>query len=347
MRDAPPKWAISYKITYIFTAILRAYMRKLKKRGVFPLQTLLEKVNAFCSPIALANIAMIITVLAWGTSFISTKIAVAEIPPITLAFIRFFITSILLYAIIRKVEPKTKMTGRDRGKVALAGVIGISLYFCLENTAIQLTTASNASLITSVTPILSIALNLFFFRARLSLLQIVGIVIGIGGAYLTVTANGRIDFSSATFQGNLFMLGAMTAWAFYTVLSKHLQSQYSGIFLVAWQTIFATTLLAPLSLLEYGHWQSFSFHALGQIVYLAVICSGLGYFLYVYALKTLDVVVTTLYLNLVPVVGVASGYVILGETVLPIQIIGGAIIICAICIANFDRTLPLFQKRRS
>lgn len=303
------------------------------------------KIQDKFSPVFLANIAILVTMLAWGTSFISTKIAVTEIPPFTLALIRFSLTSVILYSIIRKTEPQTTMSRVNGYKIALAGFFGISLYFCLENSGIKLTTASNASLIISVNPILCIALNMVFFRARLSLLEMLGIGIGLSGAYLTVTANGNIDFSSDNFKGNLYMIGAMIAWAFYTVLSKHLQTKYSGIFIVTYQTLFATLFLVPFALLEYDQWQIFSFSALAQIIYLAVICSALGYFLYVYALKALDVVVTTLYLNLVPIIGVISGYFILGEQILMIQLIGGAITIFAIFIANLDRTLNFFKHR--
>lgn len=308
------------------------------------MRALLERMLQYTSPAFMANMAIFITMLAWGTSFISTKIAVAEIPPFTLALIRFFITSVLLYLIVRRVEPKTRLSGRGGLKVALAGFIGITVYFCFENMGIKLTTASNASLIISVTPVLSIALNMVFYRARLSLLEAAGVLVGLFGAYLTVTANGGLDFSSDTFQGNLLMIGAIVAWAFYTALSKHLQTEYSGIFLVAWQTIFATVLLVPFALVEYNQWRAFSFHSFLQILYLAVVCSGLGYFLYVYALKALDVVVTTLYLNLVPVIGVVSGYLILGETILPAQMAGGAIIILAIFIVNADKAARIFKR---
>lgn len=297
------------------------------------------------SPIMLANIAMMITVLAWGTSFISTKIILAEIPPITLAFIRFFITSLILYAIIKKTEPHTVVTKSDKLKLALAGFVGISVYFFLENTGIKLTTASNASLITSFVPILSITLNMLFFNARLNGLEIIGVLIGIVGAYLTVTANGNIDFSSDNFKGNLYMIGAMIAWAVYTILSKQMQQKYSGLFSLTYQTIFATITLMPFSFLEYDQWQTFSYSTFLQILYLATICSALGYFLYGYALKTVDVVITTLYLNCVPVVGVVSGYFILNENILPIQILGGAIIILAIFVTNLDKTLMFLKKK--
>ena len=294
----------------------------------------------------LANIAMMITVLAWGTSFISTKIALTEIPPITLAFIRFFITSLILYTIIKKIEPNTVPAKTDQYKMALAGFVGISVYFFLENTGIKLTTASNASLITSFVPILSIALNMLFFKARLNGLEAIGVAIGIIGAYLTVTANGNIDFSSDNFKGNLYMIGAMIAWAVYTILSKQMQRNYSGLFIITYQTIFATFTLLPLSFLEYDQWQTFSVSTFFQVLYLATICSGLGYFFYGYALKTIDVVVTTLYLNCIPVVGVISGYFILDEQILPIQILGGATIILAIFVTNLDKTLLLLKKKK-
>ncbi|MBP2629725.1 MAG: protein of unknown function transrane [Firmicutes bacterium] len=297
------------------------------------------------SPIMLANIAMMITVVAWGTSFISTKIILVEIPPITLAFVRFFITSLILYTIIKKTEPHTVVANSDKLKLALAGFIGISVYFYFENTGIKLTTASNASLITSFVPILSITLNMLFFKARLNGLEVIGVLIGIVGAYLTVTANGNIDFSSDNFKGNLYMIGAMIAWAVYTILSKQMQQKYSGLFILTYQTIFATITLLPFSFLESDQWQTFSGSTFSQILYLATICSALGYFLYGYALKTVDVVITTLYLNCVPVVGVVSGYFILNEQILPIQILGGAIIILAIFVTNLDKTLLFLKKK--
>lgn len=292
----------------------------------------------------LANCIMIFIVLIWGTSFISIKIAVSEIPPITLALIRFFITSMILLLWLRKHEPTAKVAKTDRLSLAIAGLFGITIYFCFENTALSLTTASNASLIACLTPIMAIGLNVFFFKARLSGLEALGSIIGLGGAYLTITAHGSLSFGSNNFKGNLLMIGAMLSWAIYTLLSKKVQHKYSSLCIVTYQTIFATLALLPLSFLEYQRWQSFSALAFGQVIFLAVFCSALGNFLYVYALKILDVAITTIYLNLVPIVGVIAGSLILNETVLPIQLLGGSIIISAILIINLERTFNLWQK---
>ncbi len=81
----------------------------------------------------------------------------------------------------------------------------------------------------------------------------------------------------------------------------------------------------------------FSFTAFSNILFLAVCCSAICYFLYIFALKRLDVAITTLYLNLTPVVGVVSGYLVLRETVLPVQLLGGLIIIVVIIAINLEK----------
>lgn len=283
----------------------------------------------------LANLAILLTVFFWGISFISIKIAVSEVPPLTMALIRFAMASAILLAIIRRVEPEAKVDKNDRNNMMLAGFLGITIYFFFENIGVKLTTASNASLIISLTPIMAIIMDVLIFKSRISSGRMLGIIVSVIGSYLVVTANGQIDFSSTAFRGNLLMLGAMLSWVFYTGMNKSLQGKYSGLFLTTYQTLWGTIFLLPMSLLEYKHWHLFSLTALGNIFFLAVCCSALGYFLYLYALKKLDVTITTLYLNLVPIVAVISGYLILQETILPIQLLGGLFIIAGILMVNF------------
>ncbi len=282
----------------------------------------------------LANLAMLVTVSLWGMSFISIKTAVSEVPPITLALLRFMIASTILFLITKKKEPAVRLQRCDWGKMTIAGFFGITLYFYLENTGISLTTASSAALITAILPILSIALDVLVFKTRIPLSQSIGIIGAMFGAYLAITANGQLDFSSQTFIGNLCIVGAMFSWSLYTLLNKSLNGKYSGLFLTTYQTLFGTLFLIPLSLLEYHQWHLFSWNALGNILYLGVCCSALGYFLYIYALSKLDVIITTLYLNLMSIIGVLSGHLFLAETIVSAQIVGGAVILISIIMVN-------------
>ncbi|SMC50688.1 DMT family transporter [Sporomusa malonica] len=291
----------------------------------------------------IANIMMFVTIVFWGISFISIKIAVEEVPPVTMALLRFVIASVMLWVLLKKIEPDTKIEKADIPKMILAGCLGITLYFYFENIGVKLTTAVNASLIVTIVPIIAIALDVVFFGAPVSPYKLAGIVIAVGGTYLSVTANGELDFNSANFIGNLLVVGAMLAWVFYTLVNKSLQNKYSGLYMTTYQTIIGTVFLLPLSLTEYSEWQVFSLTALWHILFLAIFCSVICYLLYMYALKHLDVAITTLYLNLVPVVGVMGGYFILGESVLPIQLVGGLLTLLAIVIINFERPRQVAQ----
>lgn len=290
-----------------------------------------------CSEQIIANIAMVITVFFWGVSFVSIKVAVTEIPPVTMALLRFMIASVILGVMLKKVEPKKRIEKADLPKMLAGGILGITLYFYFENTGVKLTTAANASLIVMVVPVLTIVLDMVFFRTRLSGLKLLGIVIAVVGSYLSVTGNGQLELDASSFKGNILIICSMLAWALYTLVNKSLQGKYSGLFLTAWQTILGTLCLLPLSLLEYREWQWFSLIAFWNVLFLALFCSVLCYLFYVYALKYLDVAATTLYLNLIPVVGVVSGYFILNESVLPIQLLGGIITVFAIIIVNWER----------
>lgn len=290
-----------------------------------------------------ANAALLVTVGLWGVSFVNIKIAVSEVPPVTMALIRFAAASVILLAITRKLETAAKIRRKDMPKMVLAGVLGITLYFYFENTGVKLTTAANASLIVSIVPVIAIAMDKLFFRTKITAIQLAGMATAIIGTYLAVTANGQVNFNSATFRGNVLMLGAMLSWSLYTLVNKSFKGAYSGLLMTTYQTVLGTFFLIPLSFTEYHKWRLFSLASLGNILFLALFCSVVCYLLYMYALKNLDVAITTIYLNLVPVIGVVSGHFILGENVLPVQMLGGSFTILAILALNFEkyRKLPV------
>lgn len=293
-----------------------------------------NSVHARWNAKVIANLAMVLTVLFWGVSFVSIKIAVSEIPPTTMALLRFAIAAGILGILQWRAEPFKKPDKEDMPKFIAGGILGITLYFYFENAGVKLTTASNAALIVMVVPILAIILDMVFFHSRMSALKLARIVIAVIGSYLSVTGNGQLELGGENFKGNMLILGSMLSWALYTLVNKSLQHKYSGLFLTTWQTLIGTLFLVPLSLFEYRDWQPFSLLAFWHVLFLAVCCSVIAYVLYVYALKCLDVAVTTLYLNLVPVVGVICGYFILGERVLLVQLLGGAITVLAIVLVN-------------
>lgn len=283
-------------------------------------------------------LAITLTAVIWGLSFLSIKISVSVIPPMTLALLRFAIASVLLSVMLRILEPGSRLKKGDVPALSVAGVIGIAVYFFFENNGVKMTSASVASMIIAAIPILSLLADYLFFKSPMSRYKIFCVLLSIVGVYLVVGANLTGPHGRSNLMGNLMMMGAAFSWVAYGIITRPLGKKYTQLYIVTYQTIFGTLCLLPFSLLEMGSWQPVSSTVLLNVAFLGVFCSALGYYLYVYALKSLGIGVVSLFINLIPVVTVISSYFILREKVSAAQMAGGALIIISVYLASWKQS---------
>jgi drug/metabolite transporter (DMT)-like permease len=292
-----------------------------------------------------AHGALVVVVLLWGMSFTSTKIILnTGFPPLTIALLRFAAASAVMFAILRLKEKRIAVSKADLLPLALSGLLGVTLYFFFENRGIQLTTASNASLIIATIPVFTVAADMVFFRHRVPLYKLGGIGLSIGGIYFLIragsTALGRTPepgpsrAAGGDFAGSLLMLGACFSWVAYIILSKKFTAGLSRLAVTSYQFLFGTLFLAPLALLERGSWVPMGFGPWMHLLFLALLCSAAGYFLYLYGLFRLNPTTVSSYINLIPVFGALSGIVVLGERLILQQAIGGIAVITGVVIVN-------------
>lgn len=280
---------------------------------------------------------MILTVLFWGFSFISTKIVLIEIPPISLAFFRQFIALFALIPLAWFTGTLSRVNLKEFGIMAVGGLFGTVLYFIFENTALQYTTASNASMIVACLPAFTIVSEAFLFKLKVNWRMIVCITLSILGIYLVVTINGQLDFSSAQVLGNLLMLGAMISWVIYTILIRYANIPYSSITITTYQAIASIFLFIPFVIPEISRWpspSSLSPEVLFNLAFLGVFCSAIAYFFYIFAARTLGATLSAAMLNLIPIVTIISGYVLLSEVLAWIQILGMTMTMGSIYVLN-------------
>lgn len=283
----------------------------------------------------IAHLALLLTAFFWGLSFISMKVILnTQIPPLTMAFIRFIIASAALFIILKISEPAQRLQKEDIFTMALGGFFGITLYFYFEATGVKYTTASNASMILSAIPIFTLFIEMIYYRNHISVFKGLGVLLSVLGVYLIIHSSTATSANPHLLLGNLLMLGACISWVTYVMFSKKLKGRYSGLALTTYHTFFGTLFLLPFSLSEYQSWIPIPPNAAWNIIFLALFCSAAGYFMYQYALSKLDTITVSTYINLIPVVGVTGGIFFLRETILPIQIIGGIIIIVSVFIVS-------------
>ena len=126
-------------------------------------------------------LSAILAILFWSSSFIATKIAYQSVSPLLLCLIRFAIASILMGAISLLKGNRQKIEKQDLKPVLLSAILGISVYYALENIALQKTSASDTSLIEAAFPALTALVGLTVYRERPSKRMLAGILISIAG----------------------------------------------------------------------------------------------------------------------------------------------------------------------
>jgi drug/metabolite transporter (DMT)-like permease len=274
------------------------------------------------------------TVLLWGLSFVSSKtILNAGVPPMTMVCMRFLLTTLILNLLLRKVEPATRLAKRNVLPLMVSGLFGVTIYFFFESRGIKLTSASHASLIIAAIPVFTVIAELILFRSRIRILGIAGILLSVVGVYFVVRIPGA-SLLSGSLTGDLFMFGACISWVAYMMVSRNLHKRLSDLAITAYQSLFGTAFLVPLAFLEFGAWVPITLVVILNLLYLAVLSSAVGNFLYMYGLSRLGPIVVSPYVNLIPVVGVIGGVVLLGESISLIQILGGIVIIAGVLMVN-------------
>ena len=271
--------------------------------------------------------------LFWGLSFVSSKaILNTGFPPMTMVFLRFLIASIVLIPLQRRLDPAFRLQKQDRLFLLLSALFGIFFYFLCESRGIKYTSASNAALITAVIPALTVGAEYLLFKNSVRWFQAVGIALSIVGVYFVVQRTpGHYD---RALLGNLLMFGACLSWVAYNMFSRNLHKGLRGVNLITFQSMIGALLLFPIALSEMRSWSLGSLTVWLNLAYLGVVCTALSFFLYLYALARLGPVRVTSFINLLPVVTVAGGMAILGERLLPAQMIGGGLIIFGVFLVN-------------
>lgn len=278
-------------------------------------------------------LSMIFVNIMWGLSFIASKYALnAGFTPMTLALWRYILTSLVLVPTLLVREKRMRLAKRDILPMFLSGLLGITLYYFFEYQGIRRTSAVNASLILAAIPILTLLTDTLVMKAKLKPRQAAGSLLSLAGVYCVVRYGG--DAGETSLAGDMLVVGAAFVWVGYIFVSRRLRSRYSSLSMNAWQAVTSLVTLIPLSLMEKGEWRPIPPGAWLAMAALALVCSALCYFLYGNSLRHLSPVAMTIFINLIPLVTILGGVAFLHETVTPLQLAGGGLIIASILMVN-------------
>lgn len=288
----------------------------------------MKKVNLY-------YLATTTAVLLWSASFIATKFAYSSFSPLMVGLIRFFFATALLF-LVRLISKDTVPPARkDMIKIAISGLLGITLYFAAENIGVQLTTASNASLIVASYPAVTTLFEFFIFRTKPTIRKVVGISLAFGGVLVLTTKSG--SGGPEALWGNLILIAAGVIWTFYNFITRTVTGKYSPVTLSYYQFLFGTIFFIPLVLLEHKPIAAITGTGIAAMVYLFLGCSVGAFLLYNWGLRKLSAAASVSLMNLVPVFGILFSALFLMETITITQILGGAVVIAGVILSTTDR----------
>lgn len=296
----------------------------------------------------LYHILAIATVVIWGTTFISTKVLLeAGLHPSSIFFYRFFLAYLLLLAFFPR--PLFAANFRDELLLMAGGFFGGAFYFAAENTALQISQASNVALIITTTPIFTAILSYLFLkdeRPRFALY--LGSTIGLLGVAFVVY-NGTFELKIDPLGDILALLSALS-WASYNIVLKRINKKYSTGFITRKVFFYGLVLILPMFFfypLNHPLNMLLEPKVLYNLLFLGVMASMLCFLSWTVVIERLGALRSSNYVYIVPLVTMLTSYFFLEEVITPTAIVGGVLVLAGVRISQIKSGISLKNRGRA
>ena len=275
------------------------------------------------------HLAALFTVSVWGATFVSTKALIAAgLTPAEIFLMRFALGYLCILPLApRRLRAENR---RDEAAFAAAGVCGGSLYFLLENVALEYAPASNVSLLVCTAPVwTALAAGRADRGERMTRRQAAGAALAAAGMALVVL-NGRFVLHISP-AGDLLALAAALSWMGYSLVIKRLGARYPASFIARKVFFYGMATILPVFAFR-------PFAATGELLarpvvwanllFLGVVASGFCYALWNAVMRRLGAVRTTNYIFFNPLVTMLTAALCIGERITAPALAGAAMILC-------------------
>ena len=289
------------------------------------------------NPRTRATIGALIAVTVWGASFVATKLALRDVSPATVVWLRFSMGAAILWLAVAWRRQFSLPEKSSLAFFALLGFLGITFHQWLQSTGLQTAQATTTAWIVATTPVFMALIGWLALRERLVWLQIGGILLATIGVLLVVTNGDLAALAGGRFGtvGDFLILISSLNWAVFSALSRRgLQRARaaSPTLMMAYVMSFGWLFNTVLFLLGPGPGEISQLSRDGWlgVLFLGIFCSGLAYIFWYDALQLLPVAQTGAYLYIEPFVTLLVAAAILSEPITLASLLGGATILVGV-----------------
>jgi drug/metabolite transporter (DMT)-like permease len=273
--------------------------------------------------------------LALGGQWIAAKLGVTAVPPLELSTMRFAIAATLLLAAC--AITRTPIPLRRWRLVAAAAACGVLGFNTLAFVGLSLTPASDSALIIPTTIPMATALFATLIGEPLTSRKLFGFAIASVGAALVIVGGqqGGSESSSMRLRGDLMELGAATAWAASLTIGAIVLRKETVLGYVTLMVVIGTAMLFPLGAIQQGYrdvptWGAETWLAAG---FLGVFSTSVAFVLFFWAVHRYGASLAAMVTYLTPIATLLLAFLILAERPLPLQLLGGAVIVIGVRLA--------------
>lgn len=283
-------------------------------------------------------IEAIIAVVIWGATFVATKVALRDIQPDTVVFLRFAMGVAILAVGVSLRRQWMALNARDGLSLAGLGFLGISFHQWLQSTGMLTSAASTTAWIVTTSPVFIVILGWIVLKEKAGWLQIMGTVMAAAGVILVVS-KGESQLSNIGqigTMGDLLILISAINWAVFSVLSRRFLKRMPASLMMFYVMFFGFCFSSLFFLVKTGPGDIANLTSGGwwAILVLGVLGSGLAYIAWYDALQNLSAAESGVFLYIEPLVTMIVSMIVLGEPVTWASILGGATILFGVWLVN-------------
>lgn len=286
-----------------------------------------------------ATLSALFAVVIWGATFVATKIALTEVSPATIVWIRFGIGVAILGLAVLARRQFAIPAASDLAMLALLGFIGVTFHQWLQATGLQTTRATNTAWIVATIPVFTALLGWLFLKEKMGWLRVGGIAVAALGVLLVVSDGNLVSLFTGEFGavGDLLILISALNWAVYTILSRRELARHPAARMMFYVMLFGW-LFTCIWIFSVGpgldEIPALTFKGWMAILMLGIFGSGLAYIAWYDALREIPASQLGVFINIEPLVTTVLAALMINEPVTPITLIGGTVIILGVWLVN-------------
>ena len=288
---------------------------------------------------ALPYVLLIIATMIWGGNFVIGRAISDQVPPLTLAFLRWVVAVAIFLPLAWKEIIANKQEIKKHWKaLLLMALTGIAAFNTLVYVGLHYTTSINASLLNTVTPLIIIVLSYFILKESLVYNQLLGLVLSITGVFLIISQGSLNILLTLSFNiGDLIIFVAVILWGVYSIIIKYNSGRIPLYTSLAIPMVIGMFILLPFSL-----WELFianqevvwSVSSIAAIIYVGVFASIVAFLSWSKAVSLIGPGKAGIFLSLIPVFTTIFAIAFIGETLTWYQILGGVLAITGIYLST-------------